>query len=96
VISASQAAKPSRRKPKAPKGTTAALLSLSAMTRRQCPRCKDPEALFAASRCCSCGADFAVKTKVRRPRFNGQPSVPPLRAPIVDGENLAALMGAAP
>jgi hypothetical protein len=95
MISASQAAKPSRRKPKAPKGARPSSLSLSAMTRRHCPRCKDPEALFAATRCCSCGADFAVKTKVRRPRFNGAPSAP-LRSPIAEGANIIPLMAAKP
>ncbi len=90
MISASQAAKHSRHKPKAPKGT-AAPLGLAQITRRLCARCGDPEALFAGTRCCSCGADTASKTKVRRPRFNGAASVP-LRTPVTDGENLMTLM----
>jgi hypothetical protein len=49
---------------------------------------------MAGTRCCSCGNDLAVKTKVRRPRFNGQPPVPPLRTPIVDGAGILVLMGA--
>jgi hypothetical protein len=81
-------------RPKAAKGP-AAPLSLSAMTRRLCARCGDREALFAGTRCCSCGADTASKTKVRRTRFNGEPSVP-LRTPIADGENIVALMKAKP
>jgi hypothetical protein len=58
-----------RKPPKAAKGPTAAL-SLAQMTRRLCARCGDREALFAGTRCCSCGADAASKTKVRRTRFN--------------------------
>jgi hypothetical protein len=81
-----------RKAPKASKGT-APPLSLAQMTRRLCAQCGDPEALMAGTRCCSCGNDLAVKTKIRRPRVNGNPSAP-LRSPIADGDNVLALMGA--
>jgi len=51
--------------------------SLGALMRKRCPRCGDGEALFAGSRCCSCGADLAAAPKRGRgrPRFNRGPPI---------------------
>jgi hypothetical protein len=68
-------------------------LSLGSMSRRHCPRCDDREALFAGSRCCSCGADFS-KPMGRAKRTRGWNGAA-LRAPIVEADsNLMALMAA--
>ena len=86
----------------APRPDPARKLSLGSMMRKPCPRCADPEALFAGSRCCSCGADLAATPKKRG---RGRPPQAmtikarnaSLRTPIADDpEALLVLMAAKP
>jgi hypothetical protein len=91
------------RETRAPRPDASRKLSLGSMMRKPCPRCSDPEALFAGSRCCSCGADLAEKPKRGRGRpprafaLKGSRATAPLRTPIADNDaNLLALMAAKP
>jgi hypothetical protein len=80
-------------------GECSATSGLGAMTRRHCPKCDDREALFAGSRCCSCGADLGAKPKRGRGRpprkFTVKSVRASLRTPIADNpEALLTLMKA--
>jgi hypothetical protein len=81
----------------------ATVSGLGAMTRRHCPKCGDGEALFAGTKCCSCGGDIAAKPKRGRGRPRGitingpRARTAPLRTPIAESpEALLALMAAKP
>jgi hypothetical protein len=49
-------------------GECSAPSGLGAMSRRDCPKCGEREALFAGSKCCACGADISAKPKRGRGR----------------------------
>jgi hypothetical protein len=85
------------RETKEPKPDAARKLSLGSMSRRDCPKCQEREALFAGSICTACGADYRnLKTRQKRlPRALTVVKSAPLRAPIADDpETLLTLMRA--
>jgi hypothetical protein len=82
-------------------GVCSATSGLGAMSRRDCPRCLEREALFAGSKCCACGADISQSKRRGRGRpprkFTVKSARASLRTPIADNpEALLALMKAKP
>jgi len=86
------------RETREPRPDASRKVSLGSMSRRDCPRCQEREALFAGSVCMACGADLS-KPKGRAKRLPRALTVSKtratLRTPVVeDAGNLLALMGA--